>query len=161
MAHCAATLPDLTGGERAAPGALPAVCSPDAPAVAGTAPAAVALPAEVPATGATAGRAAAAGAGPVGRFPIRGGLLQRPRGWFDAVKGCVLRGGRGQTLALVGESGCGKTTTGKAIVQLLRGQALIAGQALLQGRNLFELQGAALREPAARCRSSSRTRSPA
>ncbi|MBP6903109.1 MAG: ABC transporter ATP-binding protein, partial [Burkholderiaceae bacterium] len=58
----------------------------------------------------------------------------------------------GRTLALVGESGCGKTTTGKAVVQLLRGQARIDGQALLdlQGsagpQDLFALQGAALRE---------------
>jgi peptide/nickel transport system ATP-binding protein len=44
----------------------------------------------------------------------------------------------------VGESGCGKTTTGKAIVQLLRGSAAFEGQALLQGRNLFELSGQAL-----------------
>ncbi len=51
---------------------------------------------------------------------------------------------RGRTLALVGESGCGKTTTGKAIVQLLRAQARIEGRALLEGRNLFELQGEAL-----------------
>jgi peptide/nickel transport system ATP-binding protein len=49
-----------------------------------------------------------------------------------------------ETLALVGESGCGKTTTGKAIVQLLRGSATFEGQALLQGRNLFELSGQAL-----------------
>jgi peptide/nickel transport system ATP-binding protein len=47
-------------------------------------------------------------------------------------------------LALVGESGCGKTTSGKAIVQLLRGQADIGGQALLGGRNLFEMEGAEL-----------------
>jgi len=56
----------------------------------------------------------------------------------------------GQTLALVGESGCGKTTTGRAVVQLLRGQPRIevSGQAWLHEGNgkldLFELQGAAL-----------------
>jgi peptide/nickel transport system ATP-binding protein len=53
---------------------------------------------------------------------------------------------RGQTLALVGESGCGKTTTGKAIVQLLRDSARIEGRALLSGQDLFTLQGAALRD---------------
>ncbi|HPO21104.1 MAG TPA: ATP-binding cassette domain-containing protein, partial [Rubrivivax sp.] len=52
---------------------------------------------------------------------------------------------RARTLALVGESGSGKTTIGKALVQLLRGQAIVSGQALLDGRNLFELQGPALR----------------
>ncbi len=75
------------------------------------------------------------------RFPIRKGLLQRKAGHFEAVAGVSFEIQPGQTLALVGESGCGKTTTGKAIVQLLRGQAEIEGQALLGGSNLFEMQG--------------------
>jgi len=75
------------------------------------------------------------------RFPIRRGLLQRVQGHFDAVDGISFQVGLGQTLALVGESGCGKTTTGKAIVQLLRHQADIDGRALLDGRNLFDMQG--------------------
>jgi peptide/nickel transport system ATP-binding protein len=79
------------------------------------------------------------------RFPIRSGILQRTTGHFDAVAGVSFEVAAGQTLALVGESGCGKTTTGKAIVQLLRNVATIEGRALLDGRNLFELQGEALR----------------
>jgi peptide/nickel transport system ATP-binding protein len=80
------------------------------------------------------------------RFPIRKGLLQRTVGHFNAVDGVSFSIGAGRTLALVGESGCGKTTTGKAIVQLLRGQALIEGTAKLDGHDLFTLQGDALRE---------------
>ena len=80
------------------------------------------------------------------RFPIRKGLLQRVVGYFDAVDGVSFRINAGRTLALVGESGCGKTTTGKAIVQLLRGQAKIEGSAKLQGRDLFSLEGDALHE---------------
>ena len=79
-------------------------------------------------------------------FPIRRGLLQRTQGVFHAVDGVSFDIRTGQTLALVGESGCGKTTTGKAIVQLLRGQALIEGQARFEGRDLFAMNGAALRE---------------
>ncbi len=79
------------------------------------------------------------------RFPVRGGVLQRVRGHFDAVNGVSFDVQRGQTLALVGESGCGKTTTGKAIVQLLRGAATIGGRALLDGSDLFALSGDALR----------------
>jgi peptide/nickel transport system ATP-binding protein len=78
------------------------------------------------------------------RFPIRKGLLQRVAGHFDAVAGVSFTIRPGRTLALVGESGCGKTTTGKAIVQLLRRQATIEGQALLGGQNLFTLDGDAL-----------------
>jgi peptide/nickel transport system ATP-binding protein len=77
-------------------------------------------------------------------FAIRGGLLQRPRGWFEAVRKVSFDVARGETLALVGESGCGKTTTGKAIVQLLRTVARVDGRALLDGRNLLEMQGAEL-----------------
>jgi peptide/nickel transport system ATP-binding protein len=80
------------------------------------------------------------------RFPIRKGLLQRTTGHFNAVDGVSFRIDSGKTLALVGESGCGKTTTGKAIVQLLRDQAVIEGTARFQGQDLFTLQGTALRE---------------
>ncbi len=80
------------------------------------------------------------------RFPIRKGLLQRVAGAFTAVDGVSFEIPSGRTLALVGESGCGKTTTGKAIVQLLRRQAVIGGQALFQGQDLFTLEGEALRQ---------------
>jgi peptide/nickel transport system ATP-binding protein len=79
-------------------------------------------------------------------FVLRKGFLGGKPACFDAVKGVSFKVAAGQTLALVGESGCGKTTTGKAIVQLLRGQAQIGGQALLDGRDLFELDGADLRQ---------------
>ena len=80
------------------------------------------------------------------RFPIRRGLLQGTQGVFTAVDNISFDIRAGQTLALVGESGCGKTTTGKAIVQLLRGQALIEGKALFNGHDLFKLEGSVLRE---------------
>ncbi|TAN51384.1 MAG: ABC transporter ATP-binding protein, partial [Betaproteobacteria bacterium] len=51
----------------------------------------------------------------------------------------------GRTLALVGESGCGKTTIGKAVLQLLRGIARIGGTATLDGQRLDQLHGEALR----------------
>ena len=53
-------------------------------------------------------------------FPIRRGILQRAVGAVRAVDGLSLRLMPGRTLALVGESGCGKTTAGKAMLQLLR-----------------------------------------
>jgi peptide/nickel transport system ATP-binding protein len=79
------------------------------------------------------------------RFPIRKGLMQRVQGSFNAVDGVSFQIRSGETLALVGESGCGKTTTGKAIVQLLRRQALIDGRALFNGKDLFTLEGDDLR----------------
>jgi len=79
------------------------------------------------------------------RFALKKGLLgggaQR---FFNAVDDVSFRIAPGETLALVGESGCGKTTTGKAIVQLLRRLAQIEGQALLDGQDLFSMSGEAL-----------------
>ena len=66
-------------------------------------------------------------------FPIRRGILQRTVGTVRAVDGVSLELARGRTLALVGESGCGKTTVGKAILQLLpatAGRVQVLGQVL-------------------------------
>ncbi|TDW84425.1 peptide/nickel transport system ATP-binding protein [Kribbella pratensis] len=51
-------------------------------------------------------------------FPVRGGFLRRPVGEIKAVDGVDLTVNRGETVALVGESGCGKSTTGRTIVRL-------------------------------------------
>ena len=53
-------------------------------------------------------------------FPVRRGLLQRTIGYVKAVDGVSFNVYKGQTLGLVGESGCGKTTAGRAILQLVR-----------------------------------------
>ncbi len=83
---------------------------------------------------------------------LSGGAWFRPRHRMQAVRNVGFSLHAGQTLALVGESGCGKTTTGRAIMQLLRGQPQIevSGQAWWhhagQRQDLFNLQGPALHE---------------
>ncbi|MGZ9032739.1 MAG: dipeptide ABC transporter ATP-binding protein, partial [Burkholderiaceae bacterium] len=77
-------------------------------------------------------------------FPIRRGLLKRTVGYVQAVDGVSFSLRTGRTLALVGESGCGKTTTGKALLQLLRGVAEVGGDARLGGEPLADMQGDAL-----------------
>ncbi|WP_374342664.1 dipeptide ABC transporter ATP-binding protein [Azonexus sp.] len=75
-------------------------------------------------------------------FPIRRGLLQRTVGHVRAVDGVDLAISPGRTLALVGESGCGKTTVGKALLQLIRPSA---GSVRLGGAELVGLSGRRLR----------------
>lgn len=53
-------------------------------------------------------------------FPVRGGVFARAQAWCRAVDGVTFQIQPGETLGLVGESGCGKTTVGKALVRLLR-----------------------------------------
>ena len=74
-------------------------------------------------------------------FPIRRGVLKRVAGHVRAVDGVDLNIKKGQTLALVGESGCGKTTLGKALLQLIRPTS---GKILIGGKDLTELNRSAL-----------------
>lgn len=75
-------------------------------------------------------------------FPIRKGILQRVVGQVKAVDGVSLTIPQGSTLALVGESGCGKTTLGKALLQLVQPTA---GSVQLNGRELIGLTDSELR----------------
>ncbi|MDO9063941.1 MAG: dipeptide ABC transporter ATP-binding protein, partial [Sulfuricella sp.] len=75
-------------------------------------------------------------------FPIHKGLFKRVAGHVRAVDGVSLAIHSGRTLALVGESGCGKTTVGKSILQLIRPTA---GSVRFAGEELTQLKGAELR----------------
>jgi peptide/nickel transport system ATP-binding protein len=75
-------------------------------------------------------------------FPITRGVFRRVVGHVKAVDGVSLDIGAGRTLALVGESGCGKTTVGKAILRLIEPSG---GSARLGDMDIGSLSGAALR----------------
>ena len=70
-------------------------------------------------------------------FPVRGGVFRRIVNWVQAVDGVSFAIREGETLGLVGESGCGKSTIGRTILHLLEPTS---GSVLFEGQNVFELQ---------------------
>ncbi|MES9872642.1 MAG: ABC transporter ATP-binding protein [Candidatus Sedimenticola sp. 6PFRAG7] len=76
-------------------------------------------------------------------FPIHKGVFKRVVGHVKAVDGVSFNIAPGKTLAVVGESGCGKTTVGKGILQLIRPTA---GSARFEGEELTRLKGGELRK---------------
>ena len=80
----------------------------------------------------------------VKHFPIKKGVVvQRQVGAVHAVDGVSFEIYQGETLGLVGESGCGKSTTGRTILQLYRPTS---GKVIYEGKNLVELKGEELRK---------------
>ena len=75
-------------------------------------------------------------------FPVLAGVFRRKVAEVKAVDGISFYLKQGETLGLVGESGCGKTTTGRCILQLNK---VTSGQVLFQGLDLCELRGEKLR----------------
>ncbi|WP_051231204.1 ABC transporter ATP-binding protein [Kaistia adipata] len=76
-------------------------------------------------------------------FPVKTGVLRRTTGWVKAVDGVSLSVNPGETVSLVGESGCGKTTTGRAIMGLIKATG---GSIRFAGRSVRDLDGAAMRK---------------
>jgi oligopeptide transport system ATP-binding protein len=80
-------------------------------------------------------------------FPIQRGILSRTVGYVKAVDGVSLAVQPGKTLGLVGESGCGKTTVGRAILRLIRpGGVMMDGSVRFKGNDFFAYHGRELRK---------------
>jgi peptide/nickel transport system ATP-binding protein len=75
-------------------------------------------------------------------FRVRGGFLGGPGMFVYAVDGVSFDIARGETLSLVGESGCGKSTVGRAILKLFD---ITAGQVVLDGQRIDGLSAGAMR----------------
>ncbi len=76
-------------------------------------------------------------------FPIKGGLLSQTVGHVKAVDGVTFNLRRGCTMGLVGESGCGKSTTGRTILRL--GGDKTGGQVLFNGKEVYDMTPAEMR----------------
>jgi oligopeptide/dipeptide ABC transporter ATP-binding protein len=81
--------------------------------------------------------------GLVKEFPIRGGFLQRVTERVSAVAGVSFSVDRGETLGLVGESGCGKSTTARCVLRLIEPTA---GSVRFDGREVRDMRGGELRK---------------
>jgi len=79
----------------------------------------------------------------VKHFPVRGGFLQRIQGWVQAVDDVSFTVNEGETLSLVGESGCGKTTVGRSILRLIEPTS---GSVTFEGTDLLSLSQGELKE---------------
>ncbi|HEX7541053.1 MAG TPA: ABC transporter ATP-binding protein [Anaerolineales bacterium] len=75
-------------------------------------------------------------------FPVRSGLLQRVVAWVQAVDGVSFTIREGETLGMVGESGCGKTTVGRAMLRLIEPTS---GSVNFDGTDVLRLKGRALK----------------
>ena len=77
-------------------------------------------------------------------FPIKGGMVGKTVGQVKAVDGVTFNLKRGTTMGLVGESGCGKTTTGRTILRLSGEKT--GGQVLFNGKEVYDLSSKEMRE---------------